>query len=162
MKEGNEECDDGNVKEGDGCGRDCRVEHPETCPGAAIHLNTGEMVTIKGTTTGIANKFAGTRTGAPGNCNGNGWAVADLVYAVTPNANGTLKASLTTTYDNPLLHVRTACANSSTADEISCQFSWQVGTIALPDLQVTAGATYYIAAGSTYSNGAFTLNLTLQ
>lgn len=159
-----EECDKGDNIEGDGCGRDCKTEHPEVCPGTAIHLAKGmaNAVIISGDTTNASDKFVGNPGPIMGNCgmNPNSFFGPDLIYAVIPEESGTLFMDENSVYDNPVIHVRTACAGTL-GDELGCSYSWNPGLVNL-SIPVTAGLTYFVAADTVNNKmGKFTLTLTL-
>ena len=158
-----EECDKGDNIEGDGCGRDCKTEHPEVCPGTAIHLAKGMPVTVNGDTTGATDKFVDYPGGLPGSCGSMSkiWTGPDFVYAVEPQASGSMTLNLTSQYDNPVIHVRTDC-NGGPATEISCERLYTPGFVSL-SMAVVAGTTYYVAADSSNGSfGTFSLTFTLQ
>jgi len=137
------------------------VEHPEVCPGTAIHLAIGQTVTVTGTTVGSTDNFNGAGTTGPGNCNNGSWDGPDLIYGVIPTANGTLTATLVSVYDNPLLHIRTQCPGGK-QEQVDCAYLPDPGTVIATGAAIV-GTTYYVAADS-YSNqsGDFTLTLSLQ
>jgi cysteine-rich repeat protein len=162
MKDATEECDDGNLTQGDRCSPMCVVEHPEICPGTTIHLVKGQPVTIMDDTTGASDKFDDAPSGK-GNCVdiGGPYPGPDLIYAVIPDSDGMLTARLDATYDDLYVHVRTACPGSK-SDEIACQYRDNPGATQTT-FPVKANITYFVAADG-YNNdfGAFTLELTLQ
>ncbi len=156
-----EECDKGDKVEGDGCGRDCKTEHPEVCPGTAIHLAKGMPVTVNGDTTGATDKLSQSPGGVAGNCMMGNWYGPDWVYAVMPEMSGSLNIALNTVYDNPMIHVRTACGGTK-MDEVGCQVSFDPGALSLM-MPVSAGQTYFVAADAWNGKfGQFTMTLTLQ
>jgi len=112
-----------------------------------------------GNTSGATDKF----TGDPmiGNCFSGAHPGPDLIYAVQPSAAGTLTVTLTTTYTDGLLHLRTSCPGS-VADEVACHAQSTSGAQSV-SLSVKPGTTYYVAADS-YNNtsGAFTLTFKLM
>ncbi len=108
VKEGSEQCDDGNVALGDGCSPTCTIEPLDACPGLAIPL-APPGITLQGTLVGAHDDLVPS-------CGGNH---ADVVYAVTPSVSGTLTATLVGDYAKSL-SLRTRCADSATAD-IGCQ-----------------------------------------
>jgi hypothetical protein len=85
----------------------------------------------------------------------------DLVYAVTPSADGTLVLSLTSEWDGGL-YVRTACDEPQS--EVLCVD--QLGDDATEVLQVgvTSGTTYYVFVDgyTTESYGAYELASQLE
>jgi len=158
-----EECDDGNMTEGDRCSRMCMTEHPDGCPGTTIHLDPGQSVTINDTTTGAADDFQGSSSQSAGICidnpNANG---PDLIYAVTPSADGTITATLFAAYNKSFVRVRTACPGT-TADERACYYTSGSNGTTMITFGVTGGSTYYVAADSYGGSfGGFSLTLGLQ
>ena len=132
---------------------------PDTCPGEPVAVALGAPVTVMGNTSGATDKF----TGDPmiGNCFSGAHPGPDLIYAVQPSAAGTLTVTLTTTYTDGLLHLRTSCPGS-VADEVACHAQSTSGAQSV-SLSVKPGTTYYVAADS-YNNtsGAFTLTFKLM
>ncbi len=113
-----------------------------------------------GTTAGATDKFTGNAT--VGNCTAGTYPGPDLVYAVQPSMAGMLSVTLTATYADSLVHIRTSCPGDD-AEEIACDSESSPGAPASVSLQVTGGTTYYVVADS-YKNtsGPFTLTLSLQ
>jgi len=160
-QETGEECDDGNTTPGDGCGATCLVEHPADCPGAPISINTGDMLVIQGDTTGASDEFQSAMGGTPGNCPGGPGLGPDVVYAVTPSANGKLTVSLDATFSHAWVNVRTQCPGT-TQDQVACYFGIGAGPFSV-QFDVTSGVTYYVAPDSWQNNwGQFTLKLSMQ
>ncbi len=123
-------------------------------------------MTLTGDTTNATDKFT---TANSGNCAANTYMGADLIYAVTPGADGTLTATLTTDYTDTLLHVRTACPGppppmfGPPTDDVACDYTNGKGQAAMITLSVTTGTTYYVAADSWgKTSGTFTLVLSLN
>jgi hypothetical protein len=65
----------------------------------------------------------------------------DLVYAVVPDADGTLVLSLTSAWDGGL-YVRTTCDDPGT--ELACQDVLGENATEVLELGVTGGTTYYV------------------
>jgi len=118
---------------------------------------------INADTSCATNKFTMTQPAAGGNCQTGGSAGNDLVYAVTPqNGGGTLTAALTNVaYADPLIEIRSACADASTNLE-ACQGSLGLG-VSTSYADVQGGSTYYVVVDSFGNDsGAFTLTITLN
>ena len=132
---------------------------PATCPGEAVSITKGTDVNLAGTTVGASDKFT---TASGGMCQTNTYVGADLIYAVVPTTSGMLTATLITTYNNPLLHVRTACPGQTNSD-VACSYGNSTGNQVVVKLAVNAGTTYYVAADSWgNTTGGFTLLLALN
>jgi hypothetical protein len=131
------------------------------CPGKPETVSKGTPLVVMGNTSGASDKFMTAAT--IGNCIGGATLFGpDLVYAVTPTASGMLTASLNANYTRPWLHVRTSCPGTP-ADEISCEYGQNAGTLMAPTVAVTGGSTYYVVADSWQNgSGTFTLTVTLQ
>jgi len=134
---------------------------PGTCPGEPVSLAPGHTVTVNGNTTGASDKF--TAAASTNGCFGTTRKGADLIYAVTPTASGTLTAALYSDYLDPLLHARTACPGT-VANEVACQSA--DGSVNMFEsvikFAVTSGATYYVAADSWNStSGVFRMTFSL-
>lgn len=145
-----EQCDDGNIVNGDGCDASCAFEAaaPEldTCEGAtlgeAIEIGSTEILHVPGTaqmatTVGANDSGTGTCMLQP-----DGWFVAapDHVRRVRPTVDGTLKLTVGLGFDDePLcgveepstfpypvgcydraLHVRTSCEAEAVSTEVGC------------------------------------------
>ena len=173
LLDGNEQCDDGNVADGDGCSATCQLEpRPAagTCPGDPLTLvDRGDgtrAATIAGTTVGASNKFSG--------CGSASASAPDVVYAVTPDVDGLLTANVKGAF-NTIVYVQSSCTDS--ASRVACSYNANATTdpyildglgsapksVTAP---VVANTTYYVfvdsAVGSgTPSGGAFKLDLSL-
>lgn len=153
-----EECEDGNVLDYDRCSSMCKIELPDVCPGTAVPIAKGQTIIITDTTIGADDTF--TDAANKGNCNPNNYPGADLVYAVTPTANGMLTATIDADYGNAYVHARTSCPGN-TGNEIACQYINGPGTVSTK-FGVNANSTYYVVVDSWQSkSGGFTLTLTL-
>jgi cysteine-rich repeat protein len=156
-----EECDDGNINEGDGCGPTCLKEHPEVCPGTLIHLAEGQSITIAATTAGASDKFVGSAQGVPGNCIDGNWNGPDLVYQVIPAASGMLTVDAGFAYDDPYVHVRTQCPGTKN-DTLACYYRSTMGTGQLT-IDVQKDVSYFVVMDSwNNKSGGFTLKLSLN
>jgi cysteine-rich repeat protein len=143
-KEGGEECDDGNTDPGDGCSPACAIEHPDVCPGTAVTLAPSTLV-LNDTLAVRADDLT------PG-CAGPGF--ADVIYAVTPTASGTLTATAKGAFDKSV-SIRASCPGGPTA-ELRCDQGNGDQTVTL---WVHAGVTYYVVVDGDPL--AFTLELSL-
>lgn len=169
--DGNEQCDDGNMVDGDGCSATCQLEaRPAagSCPGHPLALVTQgdgtRTATIANTTTGASNSFSG--------CGTASGTAPDVVYAVTPDIDGLLTADVKGAF-NTIVYVHGTCADS--ASRLACSYNANATTnpfildgLGSVPKQVTtpvlAGTTYYVfvdsAVGSgTPASGAFKLDL---
>lgn len=158
---GAEQCDDGNVKSGDGCSPTCTVEALaglDTCPGYALPLaGTGTeprtgVVTVDTAT--LAGNYAGS-------CGGN---AKDAVVVVTPPVNGKLTARYTGINYSAVLYARSTCADAAT--QLSCDAdNTTTGPGTSRDLtiaSVTAGTPYYLFLdGYNGQSGVGRLNVTV-
>lgn len=123
-------------------------------------MSKGQTITIMDDTTGATDKFDDA-PGGKGNCVNGNYPGPDLIYAVTPDADGTLTVKLTANYDDPYVHVRTKCPGGK-GDEIACEYRNDSGTVQR-SFNVKAKEIYYVAAdGWSDDFGAFTLELSLQ
>ena len=162
-----EQCDDGNITDGDGCSATCQLETPSaapgTCPGASYELvgSTAQptKVSFAGDVGSLENTFGAFGcTGALG---------PDQVYAITPTISGAITAELHASYPNAVLHVRSECFTSST--ELDCQEGPLAAVPTRTTFAVEAQRTYFIFADTdTYDDkkmfpgaGLYTLDVTL-
>jgi cysteine-rich repeat protein len=153
---GSEECDDTNTQPYDRCDATCHIEHPDDCPGTPVALSTGTRIVINDTTAG-ANDTLNDVSG-PTACPAGIYPGADLIYAVTPDADGTIKATLTATYPAHFLHAKAACAAGT---DLACAYNGSSATADSISFAATAGVTYYLIVDSFGSTGG-PFNLTID
>lgn len=162
-----EQCDDGNLTDGDGCSGSCQLETTSAaagkCPGASYTLvgsTTGpKKISFGGDISILANTM-----GAFGCSGGLG---RDQVYAITPTTSGAITAVLHASYPAALLHVRGECFSGST--ELDCQEGPVAGVPMRTTFPVEAQKTYYLFADTdttpakmtTAGTGLYTLDVTL-
>ena len=106
IPEGMEECDDGNLDNGDGCDEFCAVEPPPDVCAAPEAINGPYPVTVSGDTTGQRPTFTNV---CGGTSNG-----ADYAYVVNVPTGATLTASIPTADYDVVVNLLAACDPSST------------------------------------------------
>ncbi|MBX3191746.1 MAG: DUF4215 domain-containing protein [Labilithrix sp.] len=156
---GTEECDDGNLANGDGCSATCKLEPlagANTCPGYAVAI-TGvggavreKVVTLS--TASMTSSYSGT-------CGGSS---RDGVIKVTSDITGTMNAQLEALWGS-VLYAREICTDGST--QLGCSaFNPQAPNRTLRDLSfpVVAGVpTYLFIDGLSGESGPGTLLITV-
>jgi cysteine-rich repeat protein len=147
-----EQCDDGNLEDGDGCSIECIIEPGETCPGSKVMLSPAGL-TVTGDTAAASHDAVSI------GCATAGSAARDYVYAVVPQVGGTLVATLSSAFTKSL-YVRRECNGLKEPYELTCDVGLGLAGI---QLWVFPGVTYYIfvdgqAAGD---EGPFALDLRL-
>lgn len=154
-----EQCDDQNMRKGDGCDDVCHIENHDGCDGPMLDMGA-EEVTIVSTTTNAQNNIGGSQPVEY--CNvGRITTAPDVIYAINPQLNGTLRATLNADYYGHILHIRTMC--SEMAPDIGCDDDWTPGTHDVSTVQVLMGKPVYVIVDSyAGNNGGFTLQLQLQ
>jgi cysteine-rich repeat protein len=153
-----EECDDQSGSGDHGCSATCQLEneHSDTCNGTAIKLTPGETMRIAQSTAGADDTF---QHAAGGGCITADYPGADLIYAVSPTANGTLHARLDASYNTHVLRARDACVEKN---DLDCDYHAFNGTPDQISFSVNAGSTYYVIVDSYQStSGPFELTLSL-
>jgi cysteine-rich repeat protein len=160
VMESGEECDDGNTDALDGCSSSCTIEDPDSCSAAPlIVLSAQQKLDVSGDTTGAADDI--TTSTSTAEC-GTGTRIgSDHVYAVLPQASGTLDVSLNASYDYHFLHMRAACPGTV---DLGCDYDTSSSTIDDFSVPVVMGITYYIIVDSWDPSeaGAYTLSVTLN
>lgn len=149
-----EPCDDGNNNPNDGCDQCTLAPTTGTCASPiAVAVPAGATV-VTGTTVG-----GGSQT--TDQCQGEAMA-PDVVYAVTPAADGFLTASLSDTgtdYDS-MLYVMKDCADTSSG--VLCVDNFPNGKETL-SFRVSANTTYHLVVdGWSGAAGSYTLDLDLS
>jgi cysteine-rich repeat protein len=151
-----EQCDDGNVKNADGCSATCLMEDAATvsaCPGQGYRLNAGG-VSFAGDTTALTNAGGSAVGCAP---SGSG---PNAVYAITPTIAGSISLKLLANYPEALLHVRRECSDSAT--QFDCRGALTALTPIATTVPVNAEETIYVYVdGDTTSKGLYTLDAKL-
>jgi cysteine-rich repeat protein len=164
--DGDEECDDGNAASGDGCTATCTIEPTPaagSCPGHAVALASqadgSRTAVISGTTVGRSNTVAPCGTSLSSSA-------PDAIYAVTPDIDGYLDASVTGPF-NSVLSVLSSCSAPVGAAAAVKVCSWQGNASTDPfgieglgstpkrvGVPVVAGTTYFVVVDSAVSSGA--------
>lgn len=141
-----ETCDDRNNINNDGCTALCQwgngAEGRESCGGlVALPLAVGEELEGR-------QALAETTEGGRGSCGGDGEG-AELAYAFTPKASGTLELTLrpeNSSLDVVLYVRRGACGDEGSEPEGGCRNEGGNGDEEKLSLPVEAGASYFIFA----------------
>ena len=157
-KEPGEECDDGNVSNGDGCNALCKIEQvavPSSCPGTAIPL-TGTGDARSGTVTGDTSTANATLTSKT--CGGgNG---KDVVYTLKSDVAGRAVIRLSAAWA-AYVAVRKTCADEAT--ESTCKAVPPTGGQTEVAVPLAANETVYVIVdGVAGQSGPFTLDVTVS
>lgn len=157
---GTEQCDDGNLTNGDGCSSTCTTEPLtglDTCPGYTLALSgTGTeprtgVVTVD--TKPLTANYAGT-------CGGSS---KEGVVVVTPPINGRLTAKLTGIDYHAVLYARTTCNDATT--EKACDDDAPTPSTSSRDITISgvvAGVPiYFFVDGYNGAAGVARLNVTV-
>lgn len=163
-----EECDDGNLTNGDGCSSACKLESDGTmsnCPGQSFSLQGTDATTPR--TIGFAGDTS--LMGAPT----QEAAIAyfdsgpNVVYALRADVAGRVKADLTTAYAKSNLHARSDCGDSDYQIGMSERVSAGKQSIEFP---VKAGQWFWLLVDGwnsslngkgTQTAGPYTLDVKL-
>ncbi len=125
----------------------------DNCPGTPVTLTDFNDTVTKTGDTSLANAD---RNGT-GACNSP--STKDIVYKVVPPMSGKLVAALDPSYDGSL-YIRTLC--TTTSSQIGCSESAGSGGLELLQVDVTAGANYFVIVdGKSGSSGAYSIDFTL-
>jgi len=161
VAESPEACDDGNTLAGDGCAPDCSLEAGGVltdCPGQGIFLtgvgDAPRKISLAGSTS-VATSSTQTASG----CTASG---RNTVYAITPDVNGSIVASLVATYDDAVIHLRSECDNSTS--QLTCfRANEPLETIEVV-APVEAGFPTYVIVDSYLStlHGPYILDVTVN
>jgi cysteine-rich repeat protein len=140
--EGDEECDDGNVTDGDGCSSTCTEEAPAACQ-LAQELQLGANV--------------GDTTALESNSNGQACLGPDKLYQYTATSAGTLTVVLDATTDMSLKLMGACTAQSLAADCVDTQ---PAGTPEVLSRYLLVGDTVFVVvdAVDVTSGGLFSLD----
>lgn len=154
--EGAEQCDDGNLLTGDGCGPTCLLEPAgaeDTCPGEALPLVQNGPDWEGSVYSGLSN--LSTNYSASG-CTSTG---RDAVFQIVAPMDGVMTATLPVADFNASLHAQTTCGTNSTQQDCANDNSGN-GTETIR-FAVTQGVTYYVIvdSASTTSFGSFELDV---
>jgi cysteine-rich repeat protein len=125
----------------------------DTCPGIPVAVDTASDVTLTGNTAAAGAHYKGT-----GNCSTSA-STKDVVYAVTPAANGTLYVTMDPTYDGQIYARSGSC---TTGTQIACAEAAGVGGLETMSFPVMAGTKYSVFAdGKNGSAGSYTIQFHL-
>jgi cysteine-rich repeat protein len=143
VREGTEECDDGNAADDDGCSATCTVEDDACAAATVLALPSTTM----GDTSAGSN-FTST------NCDGLNGTAPDLAYSFTPAVDGLVRIDLTSPLNIGFLLLR-ECDSF-----VTCRSGLGNGT-ETATVPLQAGKTYdLIVSGFNGASGSFTLDLT--
>ncbi len=154
LQSGVEECDDGNTSNGDGCSSGCQTEGNASyeCPGLPVAVPLNTIVTVSGDTGSSKSSYLGT-------CGGS--AAPDIVYAVTPAADGVLEVAMKgLNGSDPVLYA--ASGDCLSGPELGCSDSTYSGGTESLVFKVVGGSTYSIFAdGYDGTSGPFSMTFAL-
>lgn len=126
----------------------------DTCPGAAVSVSIGNDVMLTGDTS-----IAGAHYKGSGSCTTSA-STNDIVYGVTPTANGTLTVTLDATYDGQLYARSGTC---TTGTQIACSEAGGAGQAEVISFAVTSNTKYSVFAdGKNGSSGSYTITFHLD
>ncbi len=110
-----ENCEDGNLEDGDGCSSGCRIEgNPGTCPGAPLRVGAASVqapVLVRGNTEGLGSAHQPLQCSAP-------TYVSEAIYAFEAEYDGSLQVELTKSEHRHVLYLRSSCAEPSS--QLTC------------------------------------------
>jgi cysteine-rich repeat protein len=125
----------------------------DTCPGNAVSIAMGSDQTLIGNTAAAGSNYVG-----KGLC-ATSTVTKDVVYAVTPTADGTLFAVLDPSYDGQLYARSGSC---TTGTQLACSEAGGVGVAESISFPVVAGTKYSVFAdGKGGSSGAYAITFHL-
>lgn len=129
----------------------------DTCPGNAIAIDPGQTITAGGDTSIAGAQYKGT-----GTCAASG--TKEIVYGVTPSADGMLTVTLTPEFDAQLYARSGSCTSSVTSTQLGCSDQPGAGAIETIAFAVVAATKYSVFAdGSTAADaGPYTIAFDLQ
>ncbi|MBI4702227.1 MAG: DUF4215 domain-containing protein [Deltaproteobacteria bacterium] len=126
----------------------------DTCPGVALVVPPSKTVSVSGDTS-----FGSSDSKGVDKCAASA-STKDLVYQVTPTADGTLTATLDPSY-NAIMYVRVG--SCSGGKQVACSEDSPGGSLKEVSFSVSANTKYSVFAdGENGSAGAFTLELYLS
>jgi cysteine-rich repeat protein len=168
LLDGDEECDDGNAAAGDGCSAACKREAlagVDTCPGHPVTLaaeaDGSRTAVLSGTTLGLSNAVSAC-------ANTFSSSAGDAIYAVTPDIDGYLTATVRGPFNSTVSVLADCTAPAGApASVLACSFGANASTdpFVLDGLgsipktartPVKAGTTYYVVVDGHFGSG--TLN----
>ncbi len=128
----------------------------DTCPGIPIALDPGDTITAGGDTSIASPNYKGT-----GACSSSG--TREIVYAVTPSADGLLTVTMDPGFDAQLYARSGSCTSSTTGTQVGCSDNPGSGTAETIAFAATAGTTYSVFAdGAPNEFGPYTISFELQ
>ncbi|HVY46907.1 MAG TPA: hypothetical protein VHB21_13560, partial [Minicystis sp.] len=128
----------------------------DTCPGVPIAIAPGDVITAGGDTSIATANYKGT-----GACGASG--TKEIVYAVTPSADGTLSVTLTPSFDAQLYARTGSCTSSTAGEQLGCSDAPGAGAVESLALPVAAGAAVSVFAdGAAGQAGPYTISFELQ
>lgn len=155
-----EECDDGDVEDGDGCSSTCTIEPGgvvDACPGQTFVLSSGSptaprRVSILGDTSSLALGLS------PTSCSGSG---RQAVIGVVPDVDGHMRVDLVASYDEATVHVRSEC--DTVLSQLDCAEALLPDEPTSVTVPVSAESAYYvfIDAAWTDSGGPYAVDITV-
>ncbi len=157
--EGGEDCDDGNVTDGDGCAHDCKIEPPgpsDVCPGIAVPLaQAGNLLmgTFAGSTTYLSADYSSS-------C-GSSSAKDAVIHFDSGPLGGRATVSLsksTTNFDAVLFVKKGTCLGS---EEVGCKQVYGSGGEVLT-FDTMPNTTYWIfVAGYSGASGKYGVEISV-
>jgi hypothetical protein len=127
----------------------------DTCPGQPITVALGADVTTAGDTSIAAANYKGSDACAVSA------STKDIVYAVTPEDDGTLTVTMTPTFDANLYARDGSCTTST--NQLGCSESGGIGAVETMSFAVTHGNKVSVFAdGANGSAGRFTITFHLE
>lgn len=162
-RDGSEQCDDGNLVDGDGCSATCALEvdsASQACPGRAVSLTGAgaepRVLNVSGSTLPVAgvpaSKFSVSSCGS---------AAPDVVYAVSSDIDGYLTATVDADFPASLM-IKSACTTGSgSADRIVCTHERTGVAPKIIGVPIRAGVPLYLMVDgyATASVGTFQMQL---
>jgi cysteine-rich repeat protein len=152
-----EACDFGDVSPGDGCDASCQLEAPtdasNVCPGEVGTLVAGTPQTVSSFTVGYSDSYdapCGAETGAP-----------DRVFAFNPQQDGTLTASLTSSFDG-VLSIYETCNVPNLFDLRLCSDAPRASADESVSVDVVGGAQYFVVVDGYRASSMGTFDLTVE
>jgi hypothetical protein len=128
----------------------------DTCPGVSVAIDPGDVITAGGDTSIASPNYKGT-----GACSTSG--TREIVYAVTPSADGMLTVTLDPAFDAQLYARSGSCTSSTTGTQLGCSDNPGSGTEETIAFAVTGGTTYSVFAdGAPNESGPYTISFQLQ
>ncbi len=120
LRDGDEQCDDGNSTTGDGCDASCKLESMSAYDSCPTDITTIGAITLTSSTGG---SLVGSRTGSTAGLTNKvkscvtttTTTFGDAVYRVRPTIAGLLTATMTTDSFNPALSAHTSCSTANIA-----------------------------------------------